>query len=1802
MERYRKAYRLRDLRRYGGWTEKTPRAGTPGSGHRANGRDLRFGDEHLVYLHEDFVVTADSPRNEHILFDEVTDAWRSFCRKVLDFSPREEALAASTPSAAASHAVAVESAALSDGGRGAETDWSNPIHRIFEAWAAREPHAVAVVDESQSLTYGALNRGANRLARQLISKGVRPGDFVAVCLERSADLILAMVAVLKAGAAYVPIDSRFPAKRIQLIAKRAGCMISEEATRDLARAADVGALDLQLDAAGIAGRGAGDLLEIETPEQQAAYLMYTSGSSGRPKGTLVTHRNVTRLFSSAFQLYDFAADGVWSFFHSISFDFSVWEIFGALLTGGRLVVTPHWTARSPDRFAQLLKSEGVTVLSQTPSAFQQLLTLGRLTDDDPESLRLRWVVFGGEALYMKPLQSFCGPLEEAGVQLVNMYGITETTVHVTHRLMSHEDALEDRSWIGAPLPDLDIRLLDRHLNAVPESVAGEIFVAGSGVALGYAGSPGLTAQRFVPDPWGDWGQRLYRSGDLGRSLGEWGYEYLGRGDNQVKVRGFRIEPDEVRFYLMRQASVRDAAVRAVDDQAGDRVLAAYLVPADSEFALAPLWESLREDLPEHLIPAVVHVLEKFPLTNNGKIDFQALPDAARIRPEEKSFVPPQSWEQEVIADAWRDLLGLPAVGIHDDFFIVGGDSIKALRVIARLKALGFDLSTETLFEHPTIAGLSRTVASASRPAAIDLVLPDALSQALERALKLLPQGAVDAYPLTQLQLGMLFHTAESREEVRPYHNVSLFRLQGEFNQERFRRAVSGLISSHPALRTAFELEAFGLPMQVVYENVALPVSVQDLSDCDEHQQQREIERWLESEKSNLFSYRTAPLIRFHIAVFAPNAFYLGLTEHHSILDGWSVASLLTELFQDYLGGAPAEEPAAAYDAESNIFRRYVLMEQAALADSGHREFWKDYLSDYARLRLPARGTESEHRIGASAVGKRRVEVDSGLTDSIKALASEVQVPLKSVCLAAHLAVLGFITNSDDAMTGLIAHGRPEVAGGEGGLGLFLNTLPFRMRQANASWREWLRAVFEEEKRILPYRRYPLAAMRDRNGRKPDLETAFNFVNFHVYERLEEDASVKVLDSLVHEETDFDLLTDFSLLSRTAELDLTLSYRADRFSQSQIEAFSDYYLRCFELMTQDPSARVCALSLDDRGEASGPSIGGLQKVGWQDLRSLSATAWTRECADRVALIDGQRCLSYGRLRKSVRSLSTSLQALGVTEETPVAVLLHKSLEWFVAALAVIDAGGGYVPIDPSDPAERVNFMIENAAAPVVITDAQGASLLTAPQLKVISVQHLSSLQSRADAEFRPPQLVPDNLAYILYTSGSTGQPKGVAMHHGGIANLMSWQAQEMPIENQRLLQYASSGFDVSVQEILTSLMGRNSLVIVPSEMRRDFVSLSQMAAEQQIECVFAPDTALKALLTAAASIGNGLTSLKTIVQAGEALVLDDALSRFVDGGGRLLNQYGPTESHVVTSGLVAREEPRSATHPSIGREIAGTRLLLLDSWQRPLPLGSIGEIHIASVNVARSYHGAARLTAQRFVPNPLPGAIVGERVFKTGDLAHRDLPGRIWFVGRADSQVKVRGYRIELEEVRQAFMRHPSVDEAVATVLEGDRERRLCLHFASAAGAEPRALRDFAAQSIPAYMVPSYIIPVASIPITKNGKIDYSKLPGVDSSTAPAELRREPKGSVETPLLELWKEVLGSSAEIGSSDDFLEIGGSSLTLLQLQLKIQSRFEIRMSLARLVANSSFRSMGRLIREALGPKANEDPAPSTRKVEQP
>ncbi len=756
------------------------------------------------------------------------------------------------------------------------------IPEIFEAQARLSPEAPAVRCAERELSYRQLNERANQLARRLRELGVSANVPVALCLERSLEMIVAILAALKAGGAYVPMDPAAPKERLAFMLSdtEAPVIITQQSLAGSLPATGAEVVCVDGDFAG----GETNDLAVAMAPGDIAYIIYTSGSTGRPKGVLITHENVVRLFGQTEHWFHFGASDVWTMFHSYAFDFSVWEIWGALLYGGKLIVVPYLVSRSPEAFYELLEHEKVTVLNQTPSAFRQLIWAEN-TAEKERSLALRWIVFGGEALALESLRPWFARHGDEQPRLINMYGITETTVHVTYRPIRQADVEARRgSVIGEPIPDLELLLLDDDLRPAAEGCPGEICVGGSGLALGYLNRPELTAEKFIVHPNGS--GRLYRSGDLARRLPDGELEYLGRKDFQVKIRGHRIELGEIEAALLQHAAVRECVVVA-RGEGENKQLAAYVVSKTS-VSVTALREWLAAKLPSTMIPAAFVFLDKLPLTINGKVDRKALPEPAGARPQlAQDYVAPTNDREARLAEIWQEVLGLDRAGRHDSFFELGGDSIRSIQALARAGERGLPISLQQLFEHPTIAELAELAGAGAQGEEIPPLPPSPLAS--------MPDGVEDAYPMTKLQLGMVFHSDYDPLSA-IFHDVFSFQLRVPFDETKLRAAIDRLTQRHPIFRTSFELSKYGEPMQLVHRQVTTPFTVEDVRNWPEKAQRQALVEWVETEKRRRFDWSVPPMMRLHAQRQSDDVFQFIVSFHHIIMDGWSLAAMLTELF------------------------------------------------------------------------------------------------------------------------------------------------------------------------------------------------------------------------------------------------------------------------------------------------------------------------------------------------------------------------------------------------------------------------------------------------------------------------------------------------------------------------------------------------------------------------------------------------------------------------------------------------------------------------------------------------------------------------------------------------------------------------------------------------------------------------------------------------------------------------------------------------------------------------------------------
>ncbi|MEK6283066.1 MAG: amino acid adenylation domain-containing protein [Acidobacteriota bacterium] len=1046
------------------------------------------------------------------------------------------------------------------------------LHQLFESQAERAPDAVAVTFQGEALTYGQLDGRANQLAHYLQAHGVGPEVMVPICMERSLEMVVGILGILKAGGAYVPLDPAYPKERLAFMLDdtQSPVLLTQQSLLELlpAYAGRIACIDA--DGPQIAEHSkSSPVCRVAT--ENAAYVIYTSGSTGKAKGVVVEHAQVVRLLAATQAWYNFNSEDVWTFFHSYAFDFSVWELWGAFLYGGRLIIVPYDVSRAPEAFYELLRSEQVTVLNQTPTAFRQLLS----ADDSlaaASDLQLRLVIFGGEALEFRSLDSWFARHGDTRPQLVNMYGITETTVHTTYRPVSAKDIREaSGSMIGKPIPDLAIYVLDSQMELVPLGVAGEMYVGGAGLARGYLNRPELTAQRFIAHPWSSKaGARLYRSGDLARRVTNGDIQYLGRIDDQVKIRGHRIEIAEIETALSGHPAVRQAVVIARQDTDGEKRLVAY-VTLKQEATVRELRQYLKEKLPQYMMPSAFVVLERLPLTTNGKVDRRALP-APHYEGSAKDTAQdmPHTEVEELLAVVWAEILGVERLGIHDNFFALGGDSIRSVQLVALAREKGLSFSIQQLFKCQTIAELAKEIQFGELiPFEEIRSEPFSLVSAEDR--QKLPDDLEDAYPLTMLQAGMFYHM-ELTPDSPVYHNVDDWQLRAHFDEGVLREALHYAVARHAVLRTSFDLTSYSEPLQLVHKTAITPITVEDLRHLSPAEQEKTLDIFTENEKRNRFDLSLAPQVRFHIHRRTDDTFELTLIENHAIFDGWSLTSTLAEIFTRYFallkGERPADEPPPAV-----AFRDFVRLERMALEAAECQDYWDRVLRDCAPLRLPRRPASST-ALGGPRVQTKSIFVSRQLSDGLKQAARAAGVPIKSVLLAAHLKTLSLISGQTDILAGLASNGRPEVTGGTEVRGLFLNTVPLRLKLLEGTWLELIQATFATELELLPFRRFPLSAMQKRWGNQTLCETQFNFVHFHALDGILRSGNVEVLKGGLRrsEETHFALCAMFGLAFISGQVVLDLEYDSRRLSEEQIKTIAGHYAGVLHAIAAEPQAQ------------------------------------------------------------------------------------------------------------------------------------------------------------------------------------------------------------------------------------------------------------------------------------------------------------------------------------------------------------------------------------------------------------------------------------------------------------------------------------------------------------------------------------------------------------------------------------------------------------------------------------------------------
>jgi amino acid adenylation domain-containing protein len=1617
---------------------------------------------------------------------------------------------------------------------------------MFEAQAARTPQDLAVIHGDRRLTYAELNARANRLAHLLARRGIGPGRLVALALPRTERMMVAVLAVLKAGAGYLPIDPKYPADRLRYILRDAcpALVLTESSVAGGLPAA--GDLLTELDDPATAEACAAcpdrDLLDADrtAPLSPAdlAYVIYTSGSTGRPKGVMVTHGNVTNL--AAWARDEVGAERMRRVLltTSLNFDVSVFEMFGPLLAGGTVEVMEDLLALS----SRAADDPPGTLVSAVPSALAQLISQGdvRVAPDT--------VVLCGERLTAQAASEIQRALSPG--RLANVYGPTEATVYATEWSTS-QPVDGTPPLIGRPLPNYRALVLDRRLRPVPPGEDGELYLAGAGVARGYLGRPGLTAERFVADPYGAPGSRMYRTGDVVRRREDGDLDYVGRTDDQVKLRGFRIEPGEIEAVLAADPAVAHAAAAVREYQDGDRRLVGYLVAAPGQRPdPARIRARAAERLPGHMVPSALVVLDELPMTANGKLDRKALPAPDTVAGSARA---PRTPQEEILCGLFAEVLGVDRVGPDDSFFDLGGHSLLATRLVSRVRAaLDVELAIRSLFERPTPAALAGLLSSGGavrgRPAVRERPAELPLSFA-------------------QLRLWFLYRMGDHGA----YHIPTAMRMSGAVDRAALRAALNDVVSRHESLRTVFP-ETDGRPRQVIMPDAGMPFT-------ETRVEPSALDEQLAAEVARPFDLALDVPVRARLFSVGADEHVLLLTAHHLVADGWSLGPLARDFSLAYTarcrGQAPDWSELPLHYADFTLWQREMLGDESDpdSAVSRQLDYWSGALADLPEeIPLP---TDRPRPAELSGRGGTVVfTFDAGTHRSLAALARETRTTLFMVLQAGVATLLHRVGSGDDIPVGTPVAGRTDDLLDDL-IGLFVNTLVLRTDlSGDPSFRGLLGRIRERDLEAyahqdLPFERLVEVVNPERSlARHPLFQVMLTLQNTGVTE-LELPGLAVSPHPLTLDVSKFDLgfelSEEFTPDGGPDGIDGVLRYNTDLFDHDTAQSLVDRLSLILHGAVADPDRRISQVPVLDPVERH------RVLTQWNDTahetprETLPGLFERRAAADpeQTALVFEGESLTYAELNRRVNRLARLLISHGAAPERFVAVALPRSCDLVVALLAVLKTGAAYVPLDTGYPADRLAHVLEDSAPVLVLTDGEASSVL--PDRLPCPVVVLDSDGVREElralpegdvtrAERRVP-LTHASPAYVIYTSGSTGRPKGVVVEHAGIVNRLLWMQDRYRLTAQdRVLQKTPAGFDVSVWEFFWPLIEGATLVIARPEGHKDPAYLAELIRAERVTTAHFVPSMLRVFLRDATNVRD--TPLRQVMCSGEALPreLQEQFLRLCDA--ELHNLYGPTEASVDVTHWQCADDGTDRPVP-IGRPVWNTRLYVLDDTLQPVPPGVPGELYLAGVQLARGYLNRPELTARAFVADPF--AVDGTRMYRTGDVVRRRSDGVLEYLGRADDQVKLRGFRIELGEIEAVLDRDERVARS-AVVLREDRpgDPWIVAYVVPAAGARPETaeLRTLLADAVPEYMVPSAFMTLETLPLTPNGKLDRRALPAPGHPTA-AGRGRSAQTPREEALRRIFADVLGLPS-VGVDDNFFDLGGHSLLIARVAEQVRREF--------------------------------------------
>ncbi|MDW3194574.1 MAG: amino acid adenylation domain-containing protein [Cytophagales bacterium] len=1642
---------------------------------------------------------------------------------------------------------------------------------LFKEQVIQHPDRSALVFEGTTLTYQELDQKSNGLASYLIDRGIGPGSIVGLMTQKSPKLVIGILGILKAGGAYLPIDTDLPDGRKEYLLKDSGAN-ALLVTKELE-----GKVEYTIPTFFV--EDAENLTEVKEVENRSkasdlCYVIYTSGSTGKPKGVMIEHGALINYIGWASEYYLDGEDATFGLYTSISFDLTVTSIFTPLISGNKIIISQEQQGGLV--VEKMLREGEVNVLKLTPSH------LKILNDSDlvPASNKTIKLIVGGEELETSLAQAIHSKFE-GQVEIYNEYGPTEATVGCMIYRFVPDEQLQSVP-IGHPINNTQIYILDSYLKPIPVGIQGELYVSGLGVARGYINNEALTDQRFLANPFVE-GTKMYRTGDLVQMLDDGTVLYKGRIDDQVKIRGYRIELGEIEHQLSTYDLVKEAVavVRDVDDEEEKYLVGYYL--SDEKLDESVLKEYLSERLPEYMLPSFYVHMEEWPLTSNGKLDKKALPDPEIVAGDD--YEAPSNETEEKLVEIWSEILKVSheKISVSSNFFTIGGDSIKAIRLVVAInKGLSVKISLKNLFDHSSIAALSDYISESgvdngkAKPTA--LASYSEIEQLKERVLAQMQDTAhvSDIFPMSDIEKGMVYHSLSNIEEA-VYHDQNVYNVKyKQFDIAIFEKALTLMVAKHTNLRKSFNLDDYETQVSIVHKEVPVIVSFADISSKEKEEQENIVGAFMKSDRENPFKFDRAPLWRAKVFQTTPGDVLFLWTFHHSILDGWSSASLMTELNNTYL--ALLSDKSFQPKPLKADYKDFVAEQMTIKNNDETNNYWKAELDDVSGMEFKdLDATDKESR----ELGRVQKRFPKEIYKLLEERSKKYNTGIKEICFAAYLYASKMMTYHNEVMVGLVTNNRPVKEGGDQILGCFLNTIPFKISISEPMvFGDLVRHVDRKMSDIRAHQQLSLFEILNQKSdsgptSKPLFNSIFNHNDFHIYKELKsEDVSdgqektSHKLDIALYEKTNYDL--DFMMSTMNDSLYVEISYAKSEFREEYVQKFLYHFEQVLELEFRTPDK---VLNTGDllNGEEKHQLLSELNTQTTDYSKDDTIVKWFEDQVDQTpedtAIMLDERAITYRELNLKANQLANNLRNEGVEKSSVIGLMVDRSMEMFIGILGILKAGCTYLPLSKSQPLPRTKYMLEKSDAELLLTTEDKRKEWD-PFIKTINVDDPGLYAPNGDGNPDIP-VSSEDVAYIIFTSGSTGMPKGVMTRHYSVINLIRSQQQLFQInKDEKILQFSSFTFDASVEQMWLSLLQGATLVLITEDIIIDTAKFNQYLSRHAITHLHATPSFLENI-----SLDHH-PSLKRVVAGGEECSV--SLANKFSEKYQFFNEYGPTETTVTS---IIREVSKSGVkghRVPVGKPIDNTGIYVLDEQRQLLPKGITGELYISGHGLGKGYVNDDALTRQKFIENPYGP---GERMYATGDLA-RWLPnGELEFLGRIDDQVKIRGFRIELGEIEHHLTKHEQIKESVVLAKGKDSEKYLVAYYTSEGIQESATLIKYLSEKLPDYMVPDNYIHLDKLPLNANGKLDKKALPDPDIEIDDNYVA--PSSEVEELLVKIWSEVLKLDKEaISVTRSFFELGGHSLRATVLINKILKVLAVEVPLKAVFQYRDIQSLGQFI----------------------